>query len=138
VTGHLEQPRFSPDGKTISVLFIEGAADERGPLLPASRQTGLVRPETREQRLALVPADGSAPLRPISPADLFIYEYDWRPDGGAFAATAAHGSGEDNWWFAQLYTVDAKSGSVQVVRKPDFQICRPGARTAGASPTSRV
>src|SRR4051812_42164193 len=82
VVGHLEQPRFSPDGKTLSVLVIEGegAAEERGPLMPASRQTGLVQPETKEQRLALVAADGSGPLRPISPADLFVYEYDWRPD----------------------------------------------------------
>ncbi|MGE5049779.1 MAG: TolB family protein, partial [Deltaproteobacteria bacterium] len=63
VTGHLEQPRFSPDGRTISVLFIEGGADERGPLMPASRQTGVVQEQIKEQRLSLVPADGSAPLR---------------------------------------------------------------------------
>src|SRR3954452_11754580 len=125
VTGHLEQPRFSPDGQSIAVLYIEGGADERGPLMPASRQTGLVHPETKEQRLALVPADGKGTLRPVSPADLFVYEYDWRPDGGAFAATAAHGSGEDNWWFAQLYTFDAKSGAARGVHKPAFQICEP-------------
>src|ERR1700694_789965 len=34
--GRLEAPRFSPDGKTLAVLFVEGGADERGPLLPAS------------------------------------------------------------------------------------------------------
>jgi dipeptidyl aminopeptidase/acylaminoacyl peptidase len=125
VTGHLEQPRFSPDGKALSVLFIEGGADERGPLMPASRQTGVVQEQIKEQRLSLVPADGSAPLRPLSPADLFVYEYDWRPDGGGFAVTAAHGSGEDNWWFAQLYTVDAKTGATRLVHKPAFQICEP-------------
>ena len=132
VTGHLEHPRFSPDGRRLAVLFIEGAADERGPLMPASRQTGLVEPETREQRLALVAADGSAPLQPISPADLFVYEYDWRPDGGAFAITAAHGSGEDNWWVAQLYTVDAKSGATRLLHKPALQICEPTYSPDGA------
>ncbi|HET7786768.1 MAG TPA: S9 family peptidase [Myxococcales bacterium] len=125
VTGHLEQPRFSPDGRTISVLYIEGGADERGPLMPASRQTGVVQEQIKEQRLSLLPADGSAPLRPLSPSDLFVYEYDWRPDGGGFALTAAHGSGEDNWWFAQLYTLDAKSGALRLLHKPAFQICEP-------------
>ena len=125
ITGHLEQPRFSPDGKTVSVLFIAGGADERGPLLPASRLTGVVQEQIKEQRLALVPADGSGPLRPLSPADLFVYEYDWRPDGGAFAVTAARGSGEDNWWFAQLYGVDARSGATRLLHEPALQICQP-------------
>jgi len=122
--GHLEAPRFSPDGKTLAVLFVEGGADERGPLLPASRQTGVVEERIREQRIALVPADGSAPLRALSPADLFIYEYAWRPDGSGFAATGAHGSGEDNWWVAQLYVID-RSGAGRVVHKPALQICQP-------------
>ena len=122
--GHLEAPRFSPDGKTLAVLFVEGGVDERGPLLPASRQTGVVEERIREQRIALVPADGSAPLRALSPADLFIYEYAWRPDGSGFAATGAHGSGADNWWVAQLYVVDL-SGAARVLHKPALQICQP-------------
>ncbi len=122
--GHLEAPRFSPDGKTLAVLFVEGGVDERGPLLPASRQTGVVEERIREQRIALVPADGGAPLRALSPADLFIYEYAWRPDGSGFAATGAHGSGADNWWVAQLYVVDL-SGAARVLHKPALQICQP-------------
>ena len=123
VDGHLEQPRFSPDGKTLAVLFVEGGADERGPLLPAARQTGVVEEKIRE-RIALLPVDGSAPLRALSPADLFVYEYAWRPSGEGFAATAAHGSGEDNWWVAQLFFIDAQ-GAARVVHKPAFQICEP-------------
>ena len=124
VDGHLEKPLFSPDGKTLAVLFVEGGADERGPLLPAARQTGVVEEKIREQRIALVPADGSAPLRPLSPPDLFVYEYAWQPQGAGFAATAAHGSGEDNWWVAQLYFIDAQ-GAPRVVHKPALQICEP-------------
>jgi hypothetical protein len=62
------------------------------------------------------PASWSRRLRiagPISPADLYVYEYDWTPDGKAFAAIAAHGSGDDNWWLARLYTVAADSGALQ-------------------------
>ncbi len=124
VQGHLEQPRFSPDGKQLAVLFIEGGADERGPLLPASRETGVIEERFKEQRLSLLPADGSGALRAVSPADLFIYEYDWRPDGAGFAVTAAHGSGEDNYWIAQLLTLDL-GGAARVVHKPALQICQP-------------
>jgi dipeptidyl aminopeptidase/acylaminoacyl peptidase len=124
VDGHLEKPLFSPDGKTIAVLFVEGGADDRGPLLPAVRQTGVVDEQIREQRISLVPADGSGPLRAISPADLFVYEYAFRPDGGAFAATAAHGSGDDNWWSAQLYVID-RAGAARSVHTPALQICEP-------------
>ena len=125
VSGHLARPRFSPDGREIAVLFIEGGADEEGPLKPASRRTGVIDERVKEQRLALVPADGSAPLRAVSPADLFIYEYDWRGDGGAIAATGAHGSGDDNWWVAKLFFVDLRTGAARVVHSPSLQICEP-------------
>ena len=124
VTGHLAAPRFGAAG-IISVLFIEGAPDAQGPLKPAVRRTGVVDEQIREQRLALVAADGSAPLRQISPPDLFIYEYSWRPDAGAFAVTAAHGSGDDNWWTAELYEIDVQSGAARKIYKPSLQICEP-------------
>ena len=125
VSGHLSKPRFRPDGREIAVLFIEGGADEQGPLKPAARRTGVVDEQVKEQRLALVPADGSAPLRAVSPPDLFLYEYDWRPDGGAVAATGAHGSGDDNWWIAKLFSIDTHTGAARVVHSPSLQICEP-------------
>ena len=125
VPGHLAKPRFRPDGREIAVLFIEGGADEQGPLKPAARRTGVVDEQVKEQRLALVPADGGAPLRAVSPPDLFLYEYDWRPDGGAVAATGAHGSGDDNWWIAKLFSIDTRTGAARVVHSPSLQICEP-------------
>ena len=125
VSGHLARPRFRPDGREIAVLFIEGGADEQGPLRPAPRRIGVVDEQVKEQRLALVPADGSAPLRPVSPPDLFIYEYDWRADGNAVAATGAPGSGDDNWWVAKLYFIDLRTGAARVVHSPSLQICEP-------------
>lgn len=124
VDGHLQKPLFSPDGKSIAVLFIEGGADLRGPVLPSARLVGVVEEQIKEQRIAVVPIDGSAPLKALSPPDLFVYEYSWRPDGGAFAATAAHGSGDDNWWIAKLYAIEA-NGAARVVHQPALQICEP-------------
>src|SRR5262249_54037783 len=102
VTGYLSKPRFSPDGKTGAAWFTEGPADAMGPLAPGTRRTGVVEESIVEQRIVLVPADGKGPLRPVSPAPLFVYEYDWRSDGQAFAAVAAPGSGADNWGGAHL------------------------------------
>ena len=46
----------------------------------------------------------------VSPPDLYVYDYDWSPDGRSFAAEAATGSGTNNYWLAQLYLVDARVG----------------------------
>jgi dipeptidyl aminopeptidase/acylaminoacyl peptidase len=56
--------------------------------------------------------------RPVSPADLYVYEYDWSPDSKAFAATAAHGVGDNNWWIARLYTISAATGETKEVFRP--------------------
>jgi dipeptidyl aminopeptidase/acylaminoacyl peptidase len=130
VDGHLEKPRFSPDGKTIAVLFIAGGADLRGPLLAAARVVGVIDEQIKEQRIAIVPLEGTSELKPISPPDLFVYEYAWRPDGAAFAATAAHGSGDDNWWIAKLYAIDA-NGAARVIYAPALQICEPSWSPSG-------
>ena len=57
-SGHLERPGWSPDGKRLSVLYLEGAADALGPLGPSPRETGVIGSVVREQRIALVPAEG--------------------------------------------------------------------------------
>jgi Tol biopolymer transport system component len=64
-------------------------------------------------------------VRLISPPDLYIYEYDWSPDGKSFAATAAHAAGDNNWWVAELVATDALSGSMRSLMKPATQIARP-------------
>ena len=117
VEGHLERPRWSPDGKRLAVLFMEGAADALGPLGPSPRETGVIGSVVVEQRIVLVPAEGG-PLAPVSPDDLFVYEYEWSPDGTAFAVTGAHGSGDDNWWSAELYLVPVSGGVARVKASP--------------------
>ncbi len=123
-SGHLETPRWSPDGKRLAVLYLEGAADALGPLGPSPRETGVIGSVVREQRIALVPAEGGR-LAPVSPEDLFVYEYAWSPDGTTFVATAAHGSGDDNWWSAELFLIPSAGGAVRVLHHPALQICEP-------------
>ena len=122
--GPLDTPRFAPDGKRIAFLYAEGAPKLPGPLNPLGRDQGVLSETVFEQRLAVLSTDGGA-VSLLGPADLNIYEYDWAPDGSGFAVTAAHGSGDDNWWIAELDTVDARSGAVRTLLKPSMQMASP-------------
>jgi dipeptidyl aminopeptidase/acylaminoacyl peptidase len=77
-----------------------------------------------EQRIAVADA-ATGEVRQVSPANLYVYDYDWSPDGKTFAAEAAEGSGTNNYWIAQLYTVDAQSGRTKSIWKPPLQIACP-------------
>ena len=122
--GYLSTPQWSPDGRTIAILFTENAPRASGPLQPRTPDVGVVEDHYFEQRLTTVNAT-SGQVRQLSPPDLYVYEYDWSPDGKRMIATAAHGEGDDNWYVAQLYTVDAASGDTHSILKPGMQIASP-------------
>jgi dipeptidyl aminopeptidase/acylaminoacyl peptidase len=122
--GAMAMPRWSPDGKTLALLFTASAARTPGPLEPRTPDRGVVEEHIYEQRLITVDP-GSARVRFVSPADLCVYEYDWSPDGKAFAATGAHGACDNNWWIAQLYTIAVESGETRSLLQPSMQIARP-------------
>jgi Tol biopolymer transport system component len=121
VKGFLSSPAWSPDGKTLAMLFTENAPRAAGPLMPETPDEGVVSETVYEQRLALVDA-ATGRVRPLSPADMYVYEFDWSPDGKRLITTAAHGSGDDNWYVAGLYTIDAASGETKSIFKPAMQI----------------
>ncbi len=124
LTGFLATPAWSPDGKQIALLFTENAPRAAGPLVAATADSGVVGEKIFEQRLAVVdPESGST--RIVSPADLYVYEYDWSPDSSKVIATAAHGSGDNNWYIAQLYAIAIASGETQSILKPSMQIAVP-------------
>src|SRR4029079_3956774 len=132
--GHLSDPRFSPDGRSVAFLYIEGRKGPAGPLQATARDAGVVGEHADEQRLAVAElASGDA--RILSPADLYVYEYDWAPDGRSFAATAAHGSGDDNWYVAELYSLNRESGAMRSLWKPSLatQIANPRVSPDGRS-----
>ncbi|MGH9453884.1 MAG: S9 family peptidase, partial [Terriglobia bacterium] len=64
-------------------------------------------------------------VRQVSPGDLYVYEFDWSPDGKQVAATGAYGSGDNNWWVAQLYVISVESGEARSIYKPPLQIAQP-------------
>ena len=124
LTGYLAIPSWSPDGRTLALLFTEDAPRAAGPLVAATRDAGVVEEKIYEQRLTTVDV-ASGRARQVSPADLYVYEYDWSPDGKSVVATAAHGSGDNNWYVAEIYTIELAAGATKSIFKPAMQVASP-------------
>jgi dipeptidyl aminopeptidase/acylaminoacyl peptidase len=123
LNGYAARPRWSHDGKHIAFLYIEGAGGG-GPLMAAPTTTGEIDTAIHNQRIAVLDTTNGQ-LRQVSPRDLHIYDYDWSPDDKIFVATAAPGPGDNNWWIAQIYTVDTAKGNATSIYKPWFQVAVP-------------
>jgi dipeptidyl aminopeptidase/acylaminoacyl peptidase len=116
--GYVEAPAFSPDGRSVAFLYVEGATRPAGALAAMKPPSGVIGEEGIEiERVAVVPvyADKLPPsglVAPaiVTPANLHVYEFDWRPDGHGLAYVAADPPGENNWWVAKLYTQDLGGG----------------------------
>src|SRR5882724_1206701 len=121
--GYAARPRWSHDGKQIAFLYIEGAGGG-GPLMAAPATTGVIDTAIHNQRIAVLDiANGQ--VRQLSPPDLHIYDYEWSPDDKMFVATAAPGPGDNNWWIAQIYTINIEKGTATSIYKPRFQVAVP-------------
>ncbi|MFZ1160243.1 MAG: S9 family peptidase, partial [Candidatus Sulfotelmatobacter sp.] len=122
--GYAENPRFSPDGSRLAVLFIEGMPRVAGPLQPMTPLAGVVDDKIYEQRIAVDDLSNNQ-LTQVTPADIYVYEYDWTPDGQSWAAIAAHGNGDANWWSARLYRISTQNGEMHEIYEPKLELADP-------------
>ena len=123
IPGAASGPRFSPTGGELAFLYSTPAEQANGPLDAAPRDTGAIGVRLDRQHLALINLSGGR-LRQITPPDLFVYEFDWAPDGQRLVLSAAQGSGNNNWWVARLYAVSV-SGDLREIARPATQIAQP-------------
>jgi len=120
-SGTLVDLKYSREG-TLAMLAVENARKEVGATEAGAAVAGDLDAAPAEQRIAIL---SSGKLVWASPADLFVYEFDWRP-GGGFVGTAAPGDGDNNWWIAKLYAF--APGSAQLLYTPssiEQQLTRP-------------
>jgi len=123
LNGYAADVRWRPNGSGLAYLFAANGGGG-GPLEAVPAQTGVIGGQTHNQRLMVMQNGDSVA---VSPADLNIYEYDWSPNGESFAAIAAPGPADNNWWTAKLYTLDLRSEEMKLVYTPpvDRQIAVP-------------
>jgi dipeptidyl aminopeptidase/acylaminoacyl peptidase len=109
---------FSPDGKRVACLYIEGATRVAGALAAMKPPSGVIGVEGLEiQRIGVVDT-GSETFRQVTPDALHVFEYDWAPDGQHFVYSAAPPPGENNWWVAQLYTQSLTDAAPKSILDP--------------------
>jgi len=125
--GYVTDVRWRPDGTGLAYLFAANGGGG-GPLEAVPAQVGVIGAELHNQRIMVINsiAQNSAAVA-ISPAELNVYEYDWSPNGERFAAIAAPGPADNNWWTAKLFTLDVRSKEMKQVYAPpvDRQIAVP-------------
>jgi dipeptidyl aminopeptidase/acylaminoacyl peptidase len=115
--GYIGDPHWSPDARSIALLRIEGLTRVPGPTEATAPESGVIASSAAEQRLTIVNvATGAA--KSISPADMYVYEFDWSPDSKNLVYLAAPGDGDDNWYVAEMYAIEAESGTVRHILRP--------------------
>ncbi len=124
VKGALAMPKWSPGGKSIAVLLVENASRKAGPLEPMTPPSGDVEEQIEEQRIAIVDV-ATKNVQFATPANMYIYDYDWSPDSRSLVAEAAFGSGEANYWVAQLWRFDRGDVKGRSIYEPTLQIATP-------------
>jgi len=112
--GTIQALRYSPDGQ-LAMLAVENARKELGAVEAGAAMAGDLDAAPLEQRIAVLEQNQ---LHWVSPADLFVYEFDWTPDGRGFVATAAAGDGDRNWWVARLYAFSRDDATARVLFTP--------------------
>jgi len=118
--GYAHEPAFSPDGKKIGFLYVEGATRPAGALAAMKPPAGVIGEDGIEiQRVAVAGADSASAEAPeqVTPSNLHIYEFDWAPDSKGLAYVAAKPPGENNWWVAELWT-QMLGGAPKVILAP--------------------
>jgi dipeptidyl aminopeptidase/acylaminoacyl peptidase len=130
--GYVQTPRFSPDGSRLAILFVENMPRVAGPLEPMTPLSGVIDEKIFEQRIASLDLSTDQ-LTQLTPKDLYVYEYDWTPDGKSWIGIAAHGSGDGEWYVARLYQFNVQTGETRELYKPKLQIAYPRVSPDGKS-----
>lgn len=124
--GYVSHLKWSPDGKYLSVLYVEKSSREPSPMAAKNKVVGLIDSLANKnvQRIAIINRFGGK-TEQITPAGLYIFEYDWSPDSKNFVYTAALPPGDDNWYIAQLYRQSIAANDTILLYHPLRQIALP-------------
>ena len=125
-SGYVSHLQWSPDGRWLSVLYVENASREPSPMAAENRTTGLIDSTINRnvQTLAIINRTTGEIIQ-VTPPKFYIFEYDWSPDSKSFAYLAAPPPGDDNWYIAKLYTQNISARDTILIYSPEMQIALP-------------
>jgi dipeptidyl aminopeptidase/acylaminoacyl peptidase len=126
--GTLDKLRYG-QGNRLAVLATANAHKMVGRTEAGAPLVGDIGGEADEQRIAVVEAGA---LSMVSPADLYVYEFDFLRNGG-FVGTAAPGDGDSQWWVAKLYAFERGDARVLFAPGPREQLAAPAVSPDGKS-----
>jgi dienelactone hydrolase len=112
--GTITSLQYSRDGQ-LAMLATASADKEVGATQAGASLAEVQNAAVHEQRIGIL---RDQQLEWASPADLYVYEYDWLPDSLGFVGTAAPGDGDSNWWIAKLYRFEAATTLARVLYAP--------------------
>src|SRR3984893_4277528 len=112
--GTINDLRYGADGR-LAMLATAEATKETGATEAGTPRSGDLDAAPPEQRIAIVK---NGALQWVSPPELYVYEYDWRPAGKGFVGTASPGNGDNNWWTALLYAFSEGGTAPRLIYEP--------------------
>jgi dipeptidyl aminopeptidase/acylaminoacyl peptidase len=124
IRGLVAHPEWSPDGRRIAFLNTENATKQAGPLVAAARDTGVIGRHVDYQRIAVVDL-ASGKLSRASPANLYVHEFHWSPDGTRFVAAAGPGPGDAGWYVDEIQVIDVATAAARSLGTPGMQVAMP-------------
>ncbi len=123
-TGSVHDIQWSPDGTRLAMLYSTATEEANSPVAATPRDTGVMDTHIDRQHLAIVDVATGA-IKPVSGPDIYIYEYDWSPNGKQLVVSQARGSGNNNWWVAKLSVIDAATAAMHDIASPKTQLAEP-------------
>src|ERR1700679_140827 len=103
VTGDINQPAWSPDGKSIAFLFVKDATRSAGALDAMKPWSGVIGEDGVEVQRVYAVDSTSGTGHFLTPANLHVYEFDFAPNSHDIPFIAPNPPGEKNWWLPKLY-----------------------------------
>ncbi|HEX4168096.1 MAG TPA: S9 family peptidase [Bryobacteraceae bacterium] len=125
-SGFVSQLRWSPDDRQIALLYVDHSTRAPTPMAAENKAVGVIDDlaNTDVQRISVTDT-GRGETRSVTPAGLYVFEFDWSPDGQSFAYTAALPPGDDNWYIAKLYTQPCARPEPKPIYQPRWQLALP-------------
>jgi len=114
----VREVEWSPDGKSIAFTRLDETTAEEKKRVEEKDDARVVGEGTKHVHLYLVDADGGN-IRRLTNGGWSIWTFSWSPDGTAIAFDRGPGTGLDDLYYTDIYSVNVASGELRplVVRR---------------------